>query len=86
MFVMLDADLSILSAPPQQYDVYARAIRQEYSFVPEEAYRVGRAAVLRRFLAREPFYFTEWMQERGETAVRQNLTRELEELESRNSE
>jgi predicted metal-dependent HD superfamily phosphohydrolase len=80
-FVILDADLAILAAPPEQYDAYARAIRQEYSFVPQAAYKKGRTAVLRRFLARSPFYFTEWMRAWGETAVQQNLTRELYRLE-----
>ena len=85
--VMLDADLAILSAPPEQYDAYAQAIRQEYSFVPDEAYRVGRTAVLQTFLARSPFYFTEWMRERGrDTAVYENLNRELLELKKRNTE
>ncbi|VAW42462.1 COG4339 metal-dependent phosphohydrolase, HD superfamily [hydrothermal vent metagenome] len=81
IFVILDADLAILAAPPEQYDAYARAIRREYSFVPDDAYQTGRTAVLRRFLARTPFYFTEWMRGWGETAVRQNLTRELQRLE-----
>ena len=79
-FVILDADLAILGAPSDQYDRYAHAIRQEYSFVPEAAYQQGRAAVLRRFLERSPFYFTAWMQERFETAVVRNLTRELNQL------
>lgn len=86
IFVILDADLAILSAPPEQYDAYARAIRQEYSFIPEEQYVVGRTAVLQKFLARSPFYFTDWMRERGETAVYQNLSRELAELKKRNTE
>ncbi len=81
IFVVLDADLAILSAPPAQYDAYAQAIRQEYSFVPEEQYVVGRTAVLQKFLARSPFYFTEKMQERGDTAVYQNVSRELRALE-----
>ncbi len=79
-WVVLDADLAILSAPPAQYDAYAQAIRQEYSFVPEEAYVVGRTAVLQQFLARSPFYCTEWMREWGDTAVTQNLSRELQML------
>lgn len=86
VWVMLDADLAILSAPPAQYDAYAKAIRQEYSFVPDEAYVVGRTAVLQRFLARSPFYFTEQMQEVGDTAVYENLKRELAELKKRNTE
>ena len=80
-FVVLDADLAILGAAPEQYDAYAQAIRQEYSFVPDAAYRAGRTAVLQRFLARSPFYFTEEMQMVGETAVIQNITRELKQLE-----
>ncbi|WP_420644635.1 hypothetical protein [Candidatus Leptofilum sp.] len=80
VWVMLDADLAILSAPSEQYDAYAQAIRQEYSFVPDEAYGVGRTAVLQKFLARSPFYFTEQMQEWGDTAVAANLTRELTQL------
>ena len=85
-FVMLDADLAILGAPPAQYDAYARAIRQEYSFVPDAAYRQGRTAVLQRFLARSPFYFTEWMRVRFDTAVTQNLTRELERIATEDTE
>ncbi|MAT95969.1 MAG: hypothetical protein CL608_02280 [Anaerolineaceae bacterium] len=86
VFVILDADLAILSAPPEQYDAYARAIRQEYSFVPDEQYVAGRTAVLQKFLARSPFYFTEKMQVWGDTAVTQNLNRELAELKKRNTE
>lgn len=83
IFVILDADLAILSAPPAHYDAYAQAIRQEYAFVPDEAYRAGRTAVLQRFVARSPFYFTEWMQERGDAAVYENINRELEKLTSK---
>ena len=86
VWVMLDADLAILSAPPAQYDAYARAIRQEYSFVPEEQYMVGRTAVLQKFLARSPFYFTEQMRMGGDTAVYANLKRELAQLQKRNTE
>lgn len=86
VWVMLDADLAILSAPPAQYDAYAWAIRQEYSFVPEAQYVVGRTAVLQKFLARSPFYFTEQMRVGGDTAVYANLGRELASLKKRNTE
>lgn len=79
--IMLDADLAILGELPEKYDAYARAIRQEYSFVPEAAYRAGRTAVLQRFLGRRPFFYTAWMQQTRETAVRQNILRELRKLE-----
>ena len=86
MWVVLDADLSILRAPPAQYDAYAQAIRQEYRFVPEEAYMAGRTAVLQKFLARKPFYLTAWMRELRDTAVYQNLSRELAKLKKWNTE
>jgi len=86
VWVMLDADLAILSAPPEQYDAYALAIRQEYSFVPEDQYVLGRTAVLQTFLVRSPFYFTEMMREWGDTAVYANLNRELAQLKKRNAE
>lgn len=81
-FVLLDADLAILGAGPKQYQAYAQAIRREYSFVPDAAYRAGRTAVLQRFLARSPFYFTKWMRQNREDAVIRNLTWEIERLES----
>ncbi|GHH66381.1 hypothetical protein GCM10017673_11770 [Streptosporangium violaceochromogenes] len=49
--VLCDADLAILASPREVYAAYAAAVREEYSFVPEEAFRKGRAAVLRSLLA-----------------------------------
>ncbi|WP_433242232.1 HD domain-containing protein [Streptosporangium sp. CA-135522] len=48
--VLCDADLAILAAPPEVYAAYAAAVRQEYSFVPDDAFRRGREAVLRSLL------------------------------------
>jgi predicted metal-dependent HD superfamily phosphohydrolase len=78
---LLDADLAILSADEAIYDEYAAAIRREYDWVPQEAYRRGRAEVLRRFLGRERVYHTERMRGREEVA-RGNLRRELGRLGS----
>jgi predicted metal-dependent HD superfamily phosphohydrolase len=78
---LLDADLAILSAGETIYDEYAAAIRREYDWVPEEAYRRGRAGVLRRFLERERIYHTVRMRGREDVA-RGNLRRELERLGS----
>lgn len=74
--ILLDADLAILGAPSEEYDRYARLIRQEYAWVPEEAYRQGRAAILRQFLQRPSIYQTEFY--RGhEARARANLQREI---------
>ena len=54
--LLLDADLAILGASQTDYANYAAAIRQEYGFVPEMAYREGRTAVLHHFLTRPRLY------------------------------
>ncbi|MEU2251446.1 hypothetical protein [Streptomyces sp. NPDC019224] len=76
--VLCDADLAILAAPPKEYGEYAAQVREEYGFVPEEAFREGRAAVLRQLLGlprlfRTPYGTAEW-----EPRARQNLLTELE--------
>ncbi|NUM43201.1 MAG: hypothetical protein HUU38_00730 [Anaerolineales bacterium] len=80
--ILLDADLSILGAEAERYEAYAAAIRQEYGFVPEAAYRAGRAEVLARFLARERIYFTDQAHEWWETSARENLKREIFSLQN----
>ncbi len=47
-----DADLAVLGSSEERYRRYAADIRKEYAFVPDDAYRNGRTAVLERFLAR----------------------------------
>lgn len=74
--VLLDADLAILAANPVQYREYANSIRQEYAWVSEAEYIVGRAHVLERFLQRQRIYFTTLMFEVGEKPARCNLNAE----------
>jgi predicted metal-dependent HD superfamily phosphohydrolase len=74
---LLDADLAILGAPPDEYDRYAAAIRREYVWVAEDDYRRGRRNVLENFLRRERLYFTEEMRERREAQARENMRREI---------
>jgi predicted metal-dependent HD superfamily phosphohydrolase len=78
--ILLDADLAILGATVQQYDAYAQAIRQEYSWVPETAYKTGRAQVLHTFLQRARIYSTEFMHTALEVPARENMRRELASL------
>mgnify|MGYP001497407896 FL=1 len=56
--LMADLDLLTLGADRAGYDAYAQAIRQEYAFVPAEAFAKGRAAVMERFLAQDRLYQT----------------------------
>ena len=80
--ILHDADLAILGASSDRYDRYAADIRKEYSHVPDDHYRDGRRRVLRHFLERTPtIYTTKRMREDGEAAARQNLARELSDLQ-----
>jgi predicted metal-dependent HD superfamily phosphohydrolase len=79
--ILLDADLNILGMSEAEYRDYAHGIRQEYAWVPDEAYRAGRGRVLRSFLERERIYTTPGMFAAREKQARHNLEAELRELE-----
>ncbi len=75
--VLCDADLAILAADASGYAAYTRAVRAEYRHVPDELFRAGRAAVLRK-LAEQPYLFrTPAARRRYESAARANLAAEL---------
>lgn len=78
--LFLDIDLAILGASEEVYHCYAQAIRAEYDWVPEDAYRAGRAEILRRFLDRPALYFTAPMATRFDARARRNMEWELQEL------
>jgi predicted metal-dependent HD superfamily phosphohydrolase len=75
--VLLDADLSILGAPADVYRTYVRGVRAEYDHVDDEGWRVGRSAVVRRFLDRPSIFATTTMRARAEQRARANLEAEL---------
>lgn len=78
--VLLDADLAILGEAPATYRTYARAIRREYGWLSEEAYREGRIEVLEGFLAREHIYCTSLLRAEREAQARRNLAQEIDTL------
>lgn len=76
--LFLDADLSILGSVPEKYFAYARAIRQEYSWVPEQDYNHNRKAVLENFLNRSEIFFTEQVKQSLEKQARINIKGEIQ--------
>ncbi|MGJ5827035.1 hypothetical protein [Streptomyces ossamyceticus] len=78
--VLCDADLAILASPPDAYAAYAAAVREEYGFVPDDAFREGRAAVLRHLLTLPRLFRTPHGQREWEERARANLRAELTEL------
>lgn len=77
---LLDADLAILGSPAEDYGAYASAVRQEYSAVPEDAWRTGRSRVLHSLLDRDRLYLTPAGRDRWEAQARRNLADELHRL------
>ncbi|MEU6734614.1 hypothetical protein ABZ929_15645 [Streptomyces physcomitrii] len=78
--VLCDADLAILASAPDAYAAYTAAVREEYAFVPADAFRAGRAAILEQLLAlpglfRTPYGIAHW-----EGPARANLRTELDSL------
>lgn len=80
--VLCDADLAVLGGPPEQYRRYREQVREEYRQIPDEVYRPGRAAILRRLAALPRLYRTERARERFGAAAKANLAAEIAQLES----
>ncbi|MCT9078172.1 HD domain-containing protein [Streptomyces fulvoviolaceus] len=78
--VLCDADLAILAAPPSAYAAYTAAVREEYHFVPNDAFRTGRSAILRQLLDLPRLFRTSYGEVEWEATARYNLRSELEML------
>ncbi|MFD8149055.1 hypothetical protein [Streptomyces sp. NPDC059708] len=85
---LCDADLAVLAGRPEDpdhpgaYAAYTAAVRAEYAFVPDEAFRTGRAAVLRQLLALPRLFRTPYGAAHWEAPARRNLAAELDTLTS----
>ncbi|TJZ52877.1 hypothetical protein FCH28_17015 [Streptomyces piniterrae] len=76
--VLCDADLAVLAGSPDGYAAYAAAVREEYAFVPDAEFTVGRSAVLRQLLALPRLFRTPMGYDRWEHVARRNLATELD--------
>ena len=75
--IFLDADLAIFGANSVEYQAYSQAIRREYSWVADAAYRVGRTQVLESFLQRDRLYCTDLLFDELESIARLNIKQEI---------
>jgi predicted metal-dependent HD superfamily phosphohydrolase len=78
--LVCDADLAILGSAPDRYARYVRQVRAEYAHVPDELFRVGRAAVLERLLAPPSLFRTPLGRARWQPRAEENLRAELARL------
>lgn len=75
--ILHDADLSILGQSAAQYLDYVNGVREEYSHIADEAFRIGRSTILTGFLNREKIYLGSDANRRFEARARINIQAEL---------
>lgn len=78
--LLVDIDLAILGAEPDRFDEFDQQVRAEYTHVPDESFRVGRARILNSFLARPRLYSTPHFYAALEQRARANLRRAVARL------
>ncbi|XP_071799765.1 uncharacterized protein [Asterias amurensis] len=78
----LDFDMQVLGLPETEYASYAQKIRAEYIHVPEMQYRTARAQILKEFLKTPNIFATQDFRELYEIQARDNIKREIQQLES----
>jgi predicted metal-dependent HD superfamily phosphohydrolase len=78
--LVADIDMSILAAPPEAYARYATAIRAEYADLDDDAFHAGRAAFLRKLLARPALFYSDLLHQRLEDRGRRNVADEVARL------
>jgi predicted metal-dependent HD superfamily phosphohydrolase len=54
--LVLDLDLASLAAEPEVFDLNTQLIRQEFTIVPDEDFRLGRTRFFESYLARDQLY------------------------------
>jgi predicted metal-dependent HD superfamily phosphohydrolase len=79
---LIDADLSILGANHDEFDIYDKGIRDEYSWVSDHDWKVGRAAVFKKFLGRPQIFQLKEFKDRFEEQARTNLRLGIQKLEN----
>ena len=78
--IMLDADLAPLAYDEALFSQQSMALRQEFSYIPEDDYRQSRVLALNAFLSRDRIYQTDQLFTELEGKARNNLERSLHEL------
>ena len=78
--IIVDIDLAILGQPSPRFHQYEREIREEYSWVPVDAFANGGARILSSILARPEIYSIAFFHRKYEIIARENLERSIARL------
>jgi predicted metal-dependent HD superfamily phosphohydrolase len=74
--LLCDADLAVLGRPPHEYRRYLDAVRDDYAFLSDEEFSIGRAKVVQSLLEHDPLFSTPAGQRLWEATARNNLQEE----------
>lgn len=77
---LIDFDLKVLAKTPEDYKIYAKQIRKEFSIYPDLLYNSGRKKALEHFLEKEFIYQTENFRKDFELKARTNIQQEIDRL------
>jgi predicted metal-dependent HD superfamily phosphohydrolase len=77
--LFLDSDMAILGADPAAFDRYNAAIAREYSAIPADAFRAGRAKFLASVLVLPRIFISDYFHDKLDAQARANLTRAIAE-------
>ena len=77
---LLEIDLAILGSDSERYKRYVADVRLEYAHVPDQLWKIGRALVLERMLAKSELFPDEEFRERLEAQARRNMEEEIRSL------
>ena len=80
--LVLDLDLSTLGAGSAAFVKMCLDIRKEYSWVPEDMYKAGRAKIMQGFLDRHFIYGTQECRDKWEEQARINIAGEIRRMQS----
>jgi predicted metal-dependent HD superfamily phosphohydrolase len=78
--LFLDADFSILGAPPARYAAYVAEVRAEYGWLPDEGWRAGRIAFLMKTSEAARLFHTDAFENRLGAQARANIAWERAQL------
>ncbi|MFW9972282.1 MAG: hypothetical protein ACFFDF_19005 [Candidatus Odinarchaeota archaeon] len=78
--LFLDLDLLILGMKREEFIKYAKNIRKEYEFVPDDIYNKERKKILNKYLNSQFIYKTKKFRELYEKQARRNIKFEIDNL------
>lgn len=79
--LVCDIDLATFGKPKKIFTEYEQNIREEYYSIPDVEYYAARMKILKKFLARDNIYYSQFFRKKYELEARRNIFESIEELQ-----